>query len=1086
MGFARSGLGVIVMTNKRFSGKWYILAIIFSMLLMNGTGILYAAQQTLNYDFLAFSNISAEQGMRYLTDAKIGNISHLPDSPTVLITASVPDDLQKARIIKDLVDCKEEYAIKNIPLATKANEFPSNKQIMDNIGSIAIGNFSNPPAANGNARSIVDICNDNVIIIAPSRMIERIAKTINKLQNPNPNDIFANNHTSQLAKTNDIEPVKTTGIKNTQPNTIASLLTENVSKDLKEDGNLNQRITAPEPTAQNKPVQAKSNLLAANSMVDLSSIPNPDDEITLTLSDQLTLTEFIGLVGPYLKMDFMYNASDFSGQDVTINPNGVLKGRIKIRDLYNYLDTVLKFKGFVMTRGTGNLVIISRKTNALEIDAPITQDNNTVSDIGDSVRVDSFVLKNISTATAEKLINDMKLSIQINSIPETKTLIVTEYTSRMPRVRALLDMIDKPGEPKQFRYRQLQYTMSQTLAPKIQSLANQLGTVSITINTTSTSVNMPERPEKRANESDAAYQARVRAWDNEQRRQAAAIASSSSSGAPGEPAAPGVFLDSDERTNRILMIGLKEQLDEVESLIETLDVSQRDPRKLHIYKIEFLDAEEIMKKLEELNIIPPKNQASSDTASSRTTRTPQTPRITGEAASREPAPVTPVSSRSGSDTLEAIGEEPLVVLVASINSLLVNATEEQHTRIQAIIDLVDKERKEIPYKLYKIKNANPEHLKEILDQFVKETIKGPEDKIERTESKLDEPIDIVADPNTSSLIVKANKKNQDWIESLINLLDKGKSQVLIDVTLVQISKTDTFDYDLNLISSIPDLTNTSGLTSAILPGISSGASNLVQPMSRPHYIDFQSKGGQGTAFYGDKHINALLKLMEQKDYGRVMAKPKILVNDNQEGTISTTDTTYVTLKSTTPISSVSTTQQTNVPQFETGIKFEGYPAGITLKITPHISESDLLRLEIDMTRSDFGTITGDKPPDTTESNVKTTVTVPDSSTIILGGLLKMNQSKGGMKIPLLSEIPIVGSLFKSISNSDIQRNLYIFVKAEIIRPPDENNTANVDLERVSKENKEAFETYEKEFQGYKNFSGIKPKPMEPANVLDAQ
>ena len=492
-----------------------------------------------------------------------------------------------------------------------------------------------------------------------------------------------------------------------------------------------------------------------------------------------------------------------------------------------------------------------------------------------------------------------------------------------------------------------------------------------------------------------------------------------------------------------------------------------------------------MKKLEDLNIIPAKTQSSSDSSRTTTTRSNQPSRITGEpAAQREPVAVTTDSSRSGSDTLVAIGEEPLVVLVSSTNSLLVNATEEQHERIKAIIDLVDKARDEIPFKSYKIKNTGPEHLKDLLDQFVKEKVSGPDDKIERTEPKLDENIDIVADPNSSLLIVKANKKNQDWIESLIKALDKGKSQVLIDVTLVQISKTDTFDYDLNMISSIPDLTKTSGLTSAILPGISSGASNLVQPMQRAHYIDFQSNGGQGTGFYGDRHINALLKLMEQKDYGRVMAKPKILVNDNQEGTISTTDTTYVTKTSSIPVSSGGAGSETTLIQ--TAVDYASYPAGIILNITPHISESDMLRLDIDMTRSDFGTITGDKPPDTTQSNVKTTVTVPDGSTIILGGLLKMNQSKGGMKIPLLSEIPLIGSLFKSISNSDIQRNLYIFVKAEIIRPPDENNTANVDLERVSKENKDAFEIHEEEFQNYKSFSGIKPQPMEPANVLDAQ
>ena len=63
-----------------------------------------------------------------------------------------------------------------------------------------------------------------------------------------------------------------------------------------------------------------------------------------------------------------------------------------------------------------------------------------------------------------------------------------------------------------------------------------------------------------------------------------------------------------------------------------------------------------------------------------------------------------------------------MVLVASTNSLLVNATDEQHARIAAIIDLVDKARVEIPFKVFKLKNTNPVYIKEMLDQLIEETI----------------------------------------------------------------------------------------------------------------------------------------------------------------------------------------------------------------------------------------------------------------------------------------------------------------------------------------------------------------------------
>ncbi len=88
-------------------------------------------------------------------------------------------------------------------------------------------------------------------------------------------------------------------------------------------------------------------------------------------------------------------------------------------------------------------------------------------------------------------------------------------------------------------------------------------------------------------------------------------------------------------------------------------------------------------------------------------------------------------------------------------------------------------------------------------------------------------------------------------------------------------------------------------------------------------------------------------------------------------------------------------------------------------------------------------------------------------------------------MPILGDIPILGGLFRSTSNNDTQKNLYVFVKAEIIRPAD-TEFAQSDLERISERNREAFEEHEIEFQEYHDWPGIKPKAMRPLKVLDAQ
>ncbi len=139
---------------------------------------------------------------------------------------------------------------------------------------------------------------------------------------------------------------------------------------------------------------------------------------------------------------------------------------------------------------------------------------------------------------------------------------------------------------------------------------------------------------------------------------------------------------------------------------------------------------------------------------------------------------------------QGLVEEPQVVIIAATNSLLVNATAEQHIRIAMIISYVDSRALEeaIPYEIYPLENQNPKDLAEVLQKLIQETIKDKEGKIQQVVKK-QEDIEIVPDESTFSLIVYASRKNQEWIKKLIKNLDRRRPQVLIDVTLVEISRT---------------------------------------------------------------------------------------------------------------------------------------------------------------------------------------------------------------------------------------------------------------------------------------------------------
>jgi type II secretory pathway component GspD/PulD (secretin) len=840
------------------------------------------------------------------------------------------------------------------------------------------------------------------------------------------------------------------------------------------------KITAPESKTAAPEVKAPSPSAQAASapvLYEPGEFPNGDRVINLTLPEKLPVIQLLDLVGKYLNLSYVYDPAKVTG-DVTVKLNGSLQGQMKVKDLYLLLESVLQFKDLVMTRHKDNVIKIVPKAEIMNVDPELVSPECRTVDAGDSVVSRVFNLKYIDTVSADNLLQQMGLSERVTSVAESKTLIVTAYAHRMARVEQLLSLVDKPGEPRLFRFKQLRYTMAQSLAEKVKALAEQLESVTVTVGeaeaTTAAAARLP-------GETDVAWKARMA------RIRAATAAAAAARGptVPGRPpmaeAKPGVYLDADERTNRILMIGIKAQLDVVNQLVDTLDVEQQELRTLELYRIRHVDADEVAKKLQELGVIS-KLPESTTLGSRSTTQS----RITGPTATPTPRPPSPTPETPvGVEVTESgIVGEPQVVVVESTNSLLVNATAEQHAKIASIIEYVDSEMDvgEIPYKIYPLENSTPDHLAEVLQSLIQETMeeKNKEGKIEKTVISKEEKIKIVPDPNTYSLVVYASKKNQEWIASLVKQLDKRRPQVLIDVTLVEVTKSDEFNYDLQLIESWPNLLNPSGqvatMPSSVLDKLKSG--------EKDRFIDASSASGTFKGYYADKHISALLTAMQSKNYGRVLAKPKLLVNDNEAGNIKTADITYIEKQSAIPVNSGAAGNQTTLIQ--TSRDFQEYEAGIEMNITPHISEGDLLRLVIELQRSDFReTESIDRPPNKTESTVKTAVTVPDGSTIILGGMIKLNQQKGGSKVPLLSDIPLIGGLFRTIKNSDIESKLYVFVKAEIIRPAASLTGGMEDLEKLSEKNRTAFEKHELEFQNYQDWPGIKPKAVRPPKVLDA-
>ncbi|MBE0534900.1 MAG: hypothetical protein IH624_04460 [Phycisphaerae bacterium] len=919
-------------------------------------------------------------------------------------------------------------------------------------------------------------------------------------------------------------------------------------------------------------------------------IPDAEKELqtVIVLPEKVEILALIEMVGKQLGLNYMFDPKNVAG-DVMLK---IHDGKIKVKDMYALLESVLRFRNLAMTR-RGNLVTIMPAAEASAYDPVLWRDSGDVPQPGNVIATTIYQLKNIDTGTAQLMLTNMKLGITFNAIEETQTLIVTDYAYRMSRIEEILKLVDVKGKMRKYHSRKLEYLTPSEMASKVMAIAQQMGTLSITVSQEVTAAPVTAAPAVPGRAVPATV------------RPPTPVRPAPTARSGGDA---GVYIEVDDRTNRILMVGLEEDIitvnmiidsldvekyglkaireypmqyveatdlldtlyelgiissqptartsalpsrmgattqrtatvpagvrqpvttpagtytpvaaaagepqisvrlstnsllvnatlehhREIEMLIRFVDIEQQDVRTVHQYEIQYVDIHEVVKTLGDLGIVEQQSTGGSTPRRAGTTttqgRVPTAPGMAPVAAGagEGPGPTTTFEATTGA---EITSNQPQIAVLESTNSLLVYATPKQHETINLVVTHVDREltSTSTPYVVYALENQDPEELAATLNEIVqatlKDTAKSPDSKIQTAAStggaiippkREKNEVQIVADPKTYSIIVYADKKNQQWISDLIQELDAYRPQVLLDVTLVEISKTDKFAFDLQTAvrsagsSAFEVLTPefTGSLLTGLLPNKAVSEAAVIS--------------GQGFGFFADKHVEMLLTAIQAKSYGRILARPTLLVDDNQEGTLDAKTITYIPLTRTTYVPAVGTGgNPVSTPVQDT--EYQPYEAGLSLAIKPHISKGDNLSLDITLTRSDFLNLDSStsKPPNTVTNDIVTKVTVPDSATIILGGLERINQSKGGSKVPILGDIPLIGGLFRSTDNRDEQSKLYVFIKAHILRPgSDLTSRAVID---ISNKNRRAFEKKETEMQEYQDWPGAKPKPMDPLHVLE--
>jgi len=294
------------------------------------------------------------------------------------------------------------------------------------------------------------------------------------------------------------------------------------------------------------------------------------------------------------------------------------------------------------------------------------------------------------------------------------------------------------------------------------------------------------------------------------------------------------------------------------------------------------------------------------------------------------------------------------------------------------------------------------------------------------------------------LVALDYEENLDRIAEILAALDVRPRQVLIEATLLRATLTENnaLGVDFNTLAGI-DFQQL-GSTSPGLQSVSTGTiSDGTLPNNTPGVTfrtDFNSAipaGGLSIGFIANEAA-FFIRALEQVTDVTVMANPKLLVLNKHRGEVMVGNRDgYLT-------TTVTETVATQTVQFlETGTR---------LVVRPFIARDGYVRLEIhpeDSSGSVQPVGTSVLPSETT-TEVTSNVLVRDGHTIIIGGLFRERTTTSRSQIPILGNLPYVGSVFRRTIDDTVREEVIILVTPRVIKhEPDEAASAEIknDVER---------------------------------------
>ena len=287
---------------------------------------------------------------------------------------------------------------------------------------------------------------------------------------------------------------------------------------------------------------------------------------------------------------------------------------------------------------------------------------------------------------------------------------------------------------------------------------------------------------------------------------------------------------------------------------------------------------------------------------------------------------------------------------------------------------------------------------------------------------------VVVDDRTNSIIVTDTVAKLDEIRALIDNVDIPIRQVMIEARIV-IASSDVdeqlgirwgggyFERDANSVTSVArNIETTTAINQAVLGG------TAITPPTAP-FVDLgiaSATSGFAVGFTSDDlFLSAELAALEASGEGEVVSQPKVITGDKQQATIkSGTEIPY----------------QEGAASGATTTQFK--EAVLQLQVTPNITPDDRIMLDLVVNQDSVGELVpsanGGLVPSIDTTELTTQVLVGNGETVVLGGVFKNEETIQVQKVPLLGDMPGLGSMFRSTATTNKKVETLIFITPRIL------------------------------------------------------